>query len=60
MKFAKSHFFASPQQIFAYVPDGNYVRGNWTVQRTDGHGFSFVACDQTFEHIVNRDAKTKG
>ena len=36
------------------------VRGSWTVQRTDQHGFSSLACDQAIEQTVNRDAKTKG
>ena len=36
------------------------VRGSWTVQRNDHHGFTSVACDQAIEQTVNRDAKSKG
>jgi hypothetical protein len=33
---------------------------NFAIQRQSHHGFSAVACDQTIEQTVNRDAKTKG
>ena len=33
---------------------------NFAIQRQSHHAFSGVACDQTIEQTVNRDAKTKG
>ena len=33
---------------------------NFAIQRQSHHGFAAVACDQTIEQTVNRDAKTKG
>jgi hypothetical protein len=36
------------------------LAGEFGVQRQKAHGFAKVACDQTIEQTINRDAKTKG
>ncbi|XP_049332864.1 uncharacterized protein LOC111197609 isoform X2 [Astyanax mexicanus] len=36
------------------------VKGQWTVQRQNVHGFASIACDQAIEQTCNRDSKTKG
>ena len=37
-----------------------FVKGHFSVQRQDDHGFSQTAYDQTIEQTCNRDTKTKG
>ena len=37
-----------------------FEAGHFSVQRHGNHGFASVACDQTIEQTINRDAKSAG